>query len=273
VGTQRNHPLPEADTGTDATPEGQGAKSALQEALYAFPYHWLPHMDAAGRIGLGRSLDWGLDYISYMEHVVRLVARHAPASILDVGCGDGRLLDWLRRARPELAAGYTGVDTSEPAIALARVLNGSDRFRAEDVAKVEGRFDALLLVEVLEHIPDGAVVPFLEHLRARVAPGGVLIVSVPSANVPVNPKHYRHYDPPSLEDALARGGFEVGAMHFASPSGWPMRIARVLLSNRLFVLKPSGLTAAIWRMYRWSASATARNCMHLVVEARVARDR
>jgi hypothetical protein len=63
----------------------------IQDTQIDFPYHYLPHVDRHGTRRLHRSLPWGLDYLCHMTFIADVVARHGPKSLLDVGCGDGRL--------------------------------------------------------------------------------------------------------------------------------------------------------------------------------------
>jgi SAM-dependent methyltransferase len=86
----------------------------------------------------------------------------APAQVLEVGCGDGR----LARAVDDLGYRVTAIDpaASEGAIFQAMAL--------EDFADPVG-FDAVIASRVLHHIPDlGAA---LSMLRRLLVPGGRLI--------------------------------------------------------------------------------------------------
>jgi SAM-dependent methyltransferase len=96
---------------------------------------------------------------------------------LDVGCGDGRPIGvWLR----EHVGAYAGVDVSETAAAHARSL-GLDARQVEDAAELpfeDGAFDAVVCLEVLEHL-------FSPHEAAREAlrvlrPGGTYFATVPN---------------------------------------------------------------------------------------------
>jgi len=98
--------------------------------------------------------------------------------VLDVGCGGGLICEPLAR----LGATVTGIDPAEENVRAARLhadlsaLNIDYRAeRIEDVAVSDERFDAVMCLEVIEHVPDPAA--FLQHCSEAVRPGGMLIVS------------------------------------------------------------------------------------------------
>ncbi len=113
----------------------------------------------------------------FKGQAIRLVNGLAPSSILEVGCGEGYMLDAL--ARGGVTAKLHGVDFSEPAIADARARLGERaELEARDARELadDGRqFDLVMMLEVLEHIPDPAqMLPILERLTR-----GHLLLSVP----------------------------------------------------------------------------------------------
>jgi 2-polyprenyl-6-hydroxyphenyl methylase / 3-demethylubiquinone-9 3-methyltransferase len=97
---------------------------------------------------------------------------------LDVGCGAGLLAEPLAR----LGAKVTGVDASSELIAVARehakAMGLDVDYRAADVLEIEGRFDLVTCMEVIEHVADPAA--FLGALARRLALGGLLILSTPN---------------------------------------------------------------------------------------------
>jgi 2-polyprenyl-6-hydroxyphenyl methylase/3-demethylubiquinone-9 3-methyltransferase len=98
---------------------------------------------------------------------------------LDVGCGAGLLAEPLAR----LGATVTGLDASPELIAVARAHAGAQRlaidYRAGELADLEGRYDLITCMEVIEHVADPAA--FVKDLARRLAPGGLLILSTPNA--------------------------------------------------------------------------------------------
>lgn len=231
--------------------ERNSARALLQEEEYAFPYHYLPHVDADGSAAASnvRFLRWGLEYTCYLQHIARLVAELAPASHLDVGCGDARLF----HVTPGTGVRRVGVDASPRALDYARAFNPDARFDTGlDSLAPDERFDLVSAVEVLEHVADGEVGAFLGALRDRLRRGGHLLLSVPSAARPLHAKHYRHYTE-ALLVAQVRGAcpdlVTVGVDHVYRRSRLVDAYTRCTL-NRFLVLELAPLRRAVWR-YVW----------------------
>ena len=100
-------------------------------------------------------------------------------SALDVGCGAGLLAEPLAR----LGAEVTGLDAAPELIAVARghaTAQGLEiDYRAGEVEALEGQYDLITCMEVIEHVADPAV--FVKALAKRLATGGLLVMSTPNA--------------------------------------------------------------------------------------------
>ena len=100
-------------------------------------------------------------------------------SALDVGCGAGLLAEPLAR----LGAKVTAVDAAPELIAAAQEHAAGQGlqidYRARAVEQLDGRFDLVTAMEVIEHVADPAA--FVRSLAARLAPNGLLILSTPNA--------------------------------------------------------------------------------------------
>lgn len=156
----------------------------------------------------------------------------AAARILDVGCGDGFHLELLREFGP---TGWTleGVDVDERAIAAAerrglRVHRG----RVESLALPEAGYDAALLIQTIEHLPDPVAV--LDAVRTRLRPGGrLLLVTDNTGSLDYRiarrrhwggyhfPRHWYLFDAASLRKLAGAAGLEVAELGtMMSPVNW-----------------------------------------------------
>lgn len=109
--------------------------------------------------------------------VAGTVRRFAPGgSVLDVGCGEGVLVDYLE---PGGKRRYLGVDLSQAAVAVASGrADRTTRFMVADAEDwpLRATFDAVVLNECLYYMREPLALA--RRALAAVAPGGVLVVSM-----------------------------------------------------------------------------------------------
>jgi 2-polyprenyl-6-hydroxyphenyl methylase/3-demethylubiquinone-9 3-methyltransferase len=98
--------------------------------------------------------------------------------LLDIGCGGGLVSEPLAR----LGANVTGIEPAEENIAAARhharAAGLEIDYRAttaEALAETGVTFDAVVCLEVIEHVPD--VAAFLSVVASLVRPGGLVVLS------------------------------------------------------------------------------------------------
>ena len=98
--------------------------------------------------------------------------------VLDAGCGNGRLLDWLKVSPDK----YLGVDQSEALIEIARKEHSLYQFMAVNLTNVstlpQNHFNAVFCSAVFGHIPGKQDrIKALENVLNATVPGGRLIIS------------------------------------------------------------------------------------------------
>ncbi|KAG1335288.1 ubiquinone biosynthesis O-methyltransferase, mitochondrial [Cocos nucifera] len=106
--------------------------------------------------------------------------------IIDVGCGGGILSEPLAR----MGATVTGIDAAEKNIKIARIHAASDPLTssieyicttAEELVKGNKKFDAVISLEVIEHVAD--TLEFCKSLAALTAPTGATVISTINRSV------------------------------------------------------------------------------------------
>ncbi|MBF0244864.1 MAG: class I SAM-dependent methyltransferase, partial [Planctomycetes bacterium] len=94
---------------------------------------------------------------------------------LDVGCGNGSLLRAFVRLHPEWSLAGTELDPRHQREVEA--LCGQGRFFTGDLAHVEGSFDIIAVVHLMEHLTEPAAL--LKTILGKLAKGGRVLIQVP----------------------------------------------------------------------------------------------
>lgn len=171
-------------------------------------------------------------------------------SLIDVRCGDGRLLLEISKIFPDKT--LLGTDFSATAISFANAFAPHLDIRAvtlEEMVNQKKLFSIGTLIEVLEHIPPMESTGFLQRFKSVIEPGGRALISVPSINVPLNPKHYRHFDENSLREIL-EPHFTILTVEYLNAEVWGEKILRRILANRFFILNEPIIVQKIYDYYR-----------------------
>jgi len=195
-------------------PDADALERAYRETYYAEEKpNFLAHA--------GEDQEWfSLSQIDKLEILERLLPSDR-RRLLDIGCGPGFFLQ-TARSRGWQAE---GIEPSRQAAAHARGLGApvTEGFFGAGTAAELGRFDAISLTNMLEHVPDPIAV--LELARDLLDSGGALCVGVPNdfsplqtaarAAIGVNdwwvapPHHLNYFDFSSLSGLLTRLGLNV----------------------------------------------------------------
>jgi 2-polyprenyl-3-methyl-5-hydroxy-6-metoxy-1,4-benzoquinol methylase len=139
--------------------------------------------------------------------IMSLVRHESFATVLDVGCGSGELLSYVRRSHP--GAALAGADLSPEQTERNRQRMPDAEFFALDIqtAHLPRTFDLVICSEVVEHLDDARAA--IQHLSKMVAPGGRLLITCPSGTVYATERHFGHVRHPRAED-LATWASEAG---------------------------------------------------------------
>lgn len=175
------------------------------------------HYDAQDLEALG-------DLVNYQAWILQWLRPNLRGRVIEVGAGTGAI-----------AAHY--VDLVGEAVLVEPAANLAARLRArfadrphvtvhegplETLDRAPGSFDAAVLVNVLEHIPDdlGA----LRALHDLLRPGGTVSVFVPAlgalyGSLDALVGHVRRYERGGLRDVVTRAGFTVEALRWVDVGG------------------------------------------------------
>lgn len=143
--------------------------------------------------------------------ILRTLRSIAPSGgwdrILDVGCGDGLLLTELA----DLGRDVEGLEVDTQVLSPET----TERFRIhsgmlDDSFRPAGSYDLVTLLDVLEHIEDP--VSALRRCREILAPGGVLLLTVPAFRAlwtqhDDTNHHFTRYTRRTLRRVLSEAGF------------------------------------------------------------------
>jgi len=142
------------------------------------------------------------------------------ASVIDIGCGSGLLVDRLARA------GYyaVGLDWSTPVIEYANK-HYQGRYLLTSVEQgldVGMKFDCVVASHILEHLENPH--EFLQSVKGIMEPDGYLVIAIPnldwwapksiyrSVSMIFDPEHMVGYSPEGLRKLLDANGYRIEFM-------------------------------------------------------------
>jgi 2-polyprenyl-3-methyl-5-hydroxy-6-metoxy-1,4-benzoquinol methylase len=144
---------------------------------------------------------------SYVPNPYRWwIRRQHLGFVLDVGCGIGRTLEYLH-------SNGVGVDHNASSIAMCRARGLTcylpDDFLASPYA-VPGRFDSLIMLHVLEHLPATEHAGLLRTYLPYVRPGGrVVLITPQERGFASDPTHVQFVDGDDLARLCEKHGIRV----------------------------------------------------------------
>ena len=177
-----------------------------------------------------------------LDAFVRLLPQ-GRKNVLDAGCGEGQLIERMKRASPD--SRYVGVDVTEVALVKAHKRCPFASFHKADITSLpfkDGTFDVIVCTEVIEHVPEYRDV--LLELARVLKPGGLLLISFPNETLwtiarlllgrrPIKvPDHVNSFTPRRMR--------KVMPLSYSSRRNLPFGLPFCLSLNGLMVFRKKG---------------------------------
>lgn len=144
---------------------------------------------------------------NYNEWTFSLFQQYIKGNVLEVGCGVG---SFTRRIIQRDSFEYLlSIDISQHAVdyCRAKFTHPALKFECVDVQNIQGEFDAVICMNVLEHIDDHENT--LKHLFDILRPDGTLFLLVPAhqalfTRFDTDAGHFRRYSKQAVRELLAK---------------------------------------------------------------------
>lgn len=152
------------------------------------------------------------------ESIKLFMQEHNLERVLDVGCGTGRLVHYLRQHR---FSAY-GCDNEKVAVLWARKMNSPQIIKkasATDLPYNKCTFDLVTSIHMIEHLSARDIAKFLSESRRILKPLGFVFLVAPNFGSPLrylqgknwfgyeDPTHIRFDTPQSISNLLKTHGF------------------------------------------------------------------
>lgn len=185
-------------------------------------------------------------------------------AILDIGCGSGNLLFWLREM------GYqncTGVEMSQALSQHGKEILGLEIHNTDWLGFLKSsseRFEIIVALDVVEHLRPEDCISALAAARVHLKPGGRIIIRTPSAECPLvlptyhgDLTHKTLFSPDLLTHALREAEF-LGQIKFweTRPHHLLKRLLFVFIHG--FLVRPL-LTLLFYHFYNRRPTILTRN--------------
>lgn len=199
---------------------------------YTVPYHWL--------IDERDFYEGGVEYHGYLKILRELIKEinrgNSQIDHLDVGCGDGKTLDYISE---DQNLNSKGIDLSAKAIEFSKIMckNKDYTFTQQNLFDLNENYQLITAIEVLEHIDLDILDKFVEAIYNRLSAEGTFICTVPSNNFPqVHPGHVQHFSITSLTELLEKHGFKIITIISQHNMNYDFRFSKSRIRRILFKL-------------------------------------
>jgi 2-polyprenyl-3-methyl-5-hydroxy-6-metoxy-1,4-benzoquinol methylase len=135
-----------------------------------------------------------------------VAAGYVQGHLLEVGCGEGRGINWLM---PKVTS-YSAIDKIEPVINLLQKKYPQGKFVSGNIPPLSVfESNSLVSFQVIEHVKDDLL--FLKEIHRVLKPGGIALLTTPNRPLSLsrNPWHIREYTAKELTDLAKQFFAEV----------------------------------------------------------------
>ncbi len=236
----------------------------IQDLKYSFPYHYIPQFSPY--FSQNYNLGGGLNYTARLEFIIKKISKIKFNSLCDVGTGDGRIVKEL--AEHINGKEIWGIDYSQRAIKLAQAMNPDLIFKKCDIVKetLDKKFDIITLIETFEHIPLDEIENFVRSLWEMLNENGTLLLTVPHKNLPLEKKHFQHFNPSGLEEYFAKH-FTIEKTVLLGKQGKLQKIIKKILTNNLFILNQRTTKDLLYKTYKkYCLFAKEKDCERICMK-------
>ncbi len=171
-------------------------------------------------------------YLSRLEKALSQCGQTESLKVLDIGCADGRALNWYSQVRSAKVETF-GVDFDEKAVDLARKAGHTVYCgRFEEAELPQQYFDLVVATHVIEHVADPRA--FAQRAFDVLKPGGIFLIETPNIEAADArwfknrhwggyhfPRHWIFYSQSTLMRLVEECGFSiVQTQYHPAPAFW-----------------------------------------------------
>ncbi|WP_343637455.1 cyclopropane-fatty-acyl-phospholipid synthase family protein [Roseateles sp.] len=176
-------------------------------AIYDDGGHGHGHGDGATRVANGPALSLEEAQARRIDRIVEMLDLRPGQRVLEIGCGWGTLAATLARRCDVEVVGVT-LSTEQLAFARERAAQWgvADRvdLRLQDYRDIEGRFDRIVSIEMIEAVGEAYWPVYFSALRDRLLPDGTAVLQA----ITIDESHFERYraSPDFIQRCIFPGG-------------------------------------------------------------------
>jgi len=164
-------------------------------------------------------------------------------AVLEIGFGNGSIAGWLASNYQHIS--WTGIEVQDSLVSKAQKA-GFDAFSDISLVPKPEQFDAIIAIDVLEHMGDQDIKKLFSIFETKVKQDGVIIARVPNAAGPLglpnqtgDPTHINQISQPRLESYLLEWEIDVKGDILPIWTGNPLSMFRNICSGiiRFFITR------------------------------------